>query len=76
MLTGTVHVPDGDPPPELVVAVNGVLAGVVGGYQTSPGRGDWDFATILAPFFRDGSNTLRAYEVDGTATEPVLHALR
>lgn len=69
LLTGSIA---GDErPPELMVAVNGTIAGVVG--PTDQGDGGWRFLGLMGPFFRDGSNTVEAYEVDRSGPTPVLH---
>ena len=75
VLTGTIAGASSDSPPaEQVVAVNGRIAGVVGGYR--PLDGGWDFIGYVADFFVDGANTVELYEVsrDGRAT--VLHPVR
>jgi len=72
ILEGTVEGSDGRPP-ELVVAVNGTLAGTIGGYLQA---GDaWDFTGYIAPFFEDGRNKLVAYEVERTGDVVTLHRL-
>jgi hypothetical protein len=67
LLTGTVEA--GDRPPELLVAVNGTIAGAIGGY-TADAAG-WRFTAFLGPYLRHGSNTYAAYEVvrDGSEVE-------
>lgn len=59
-------------PPELLVAVNGEIAGVAGGFV---GNGDnkWRYSAFLAAPFREGSNTVAAYEVERTKGGVVLH---
>ena len=69
-LTGRVVTPDGERPPELVVSVNGTIAGAIGGYYRS--GGSWRFGTVLGPFLRDGANEIVAYEV---GADGVLHPL-
>jgi len=60
-------------PPELVVAVNGTLAGTLGGYLAD---GDsWSFTGFVAPFFEDGRNEVVAYEVERTGGTVTLHPL-
>jgi hypothetical protein len=71
LLTGTVTSDGGDPPPELAVAVNGAVAGSVGGYL--PDGEAWRFLGLLGPFFVDGANTVEAFEVERTPGGPVLH---
>jgi hypothetical protein len=60
-----------DRPPELVVAVNGTLAGTVGGYVRVDDH--WQFTGYIAPFFRDGRNQVAAYEVERTGGTVTLH---
>jgi hypothetical protein len=61
-------------PPELVVAVNGTLAGTLGGYLAD---GDaWRFTGYVGPVFRDGNNEVVAYEVERAGGGAVtLHPL-
>jgi hypothetical protein len=69
LLTGGVATPGDERPPELVVAVNGTIAGTIGGYT----RGDasWRFGSVLGPYLRDGANEIVAYEVDGDVLRPL-----
>jgi hypothetical protein len=64
---------DGERPPELVVEINGTLAGIVGAYKQSDGG--WRFTGFMGPFFRDGANEVVAYEVERSAAGVVLHPL-
>ena len=73
LLAGTVASDGADPPPELVVAVNGTVAGSVRGYV--PDGAGWRFLGLLGPFFVDGANTVDVYEVERTPGGPVLHRL-
>ncbi|HET9612333.1 MAG TPA: sulfatase-like hydrolase/transferase, partial [Acidimicrobiales bacterium] len=61
LLTGSVASGD-DEPPEVLVAVNGTVAGSMGAFSASDGGGRTFFA-LLGPFFVDGANTVEAYEV-------------
>jgi hypothetical protein len=63
VLRGTVSTPDGARPPEIVVAVNGTIAGTLGGYRADGHA--WRFASVLGPFLVEGANEIVAYEVDG-----------
>ncbi|MGH9228267.1 MAG: sulfatase-like hydrolase/transferase [Acidimicrobiales bacterium] len=75
LLAGTMSTPDsGRRPPDLVVAVNGVVAGIVG--ATEPTGSGWRFLGLVGPFFADGANTVEAYEVEPTALGPVFHLVR
>ena len=66
LLTGYVARTDDVRPPELLVVVNGTVAGVAGGYQ--PVRGAWRLTAFLGPYLREGANRIDAYEVaDGPA---------
>ena len=60
-----------EPPPELVAAINGRLAGVVGGYRRADA--DWEFVGYVADLYREGSNTVILYEVERTGADVVLH---
>jgi hypothetical protein len=64
-LSGRVDGPDN--PPELLVAVNGRLAGVIGGYR--PAGGGWTLMGYVADLYVEGANDVAVYEVedDGTA---------
>jgi Sulfatase len=60
-------------PPELVVAVNGTLAGTLGGYLAN---GDaWRFTGYVGPLFEDGRNEVVAYEVQRADSAVTLHPL-
>jgi hypothetical protein len=72
ILEGTID-GDGRRPPELVVAVNGTLAGTIGGYLPADDR--WRFTGHLAPFFEDGRNEVVAYEVERPAGPVTLRPL-
>lgn len=71
-LLGGAAATDGAPP-ELIVAVNGTLAGVLGGYIPD-GDARWTFLGFVADFYGDGPNIVDAYEVTRTADgTPTLH---
>jgi hypothetical protein len=70
VLAGTVTGPD-DEPPELLAAVNGTLAGVVGGYRPDGGR--WAFTGYVADFYREGANEVVLYEVSRDGSAVTLH---
>lgn len=60
-------------PPELVVGVNGTLAGTLGGYLAD---GDaWRFTGYVGPLFKDGRNEVVAYEVERAGGAVTLHPL-
>ena len=63
VLTGTVtgQTESDDAPEDLVIAVNGTLAGVVGDFQRS--GGGWTFTGYVADLYREGRNEVRLYEV-------------
>lgn len=71
LVRGRIQTPDGDAPPDLVVAVNGVVAGVTGTYGVN--ENGWSFSSMLGPFLVDGENTVAAYEVSEGPSGPVLH---
>jgi hypothetical protein len=68
VLRGIVTTTDGAAPPELVVSVNGTIAGALGGYT---GEGPWRFATVIAPLLQRGANDIRAYEVEAGVLRPL-----
>ncbi len=69
LLTGLVE-GGSEEPPELLVVVNGTVAGVTGGYVSA---GDaWRFSAFLGPYLVDGANEFAAYEVDTVAGRRVL----
>ena len=72
VLTGTVAGRAGADAPsaELVVAVNGTVAGVVGDYRRA-GQG-WTFTGYVADLYRDGANEVDVYEVERTADGTIL----
>jgi hypothetical protein len=57
-------------PPELLVAVNGQLAGVVGGYR--PDRSQWKFTGFVGDVYRDGANEVALYEVTRSGADVTL----
>ena len=67
-LTGTVSGPA--EPPELLVAVNGRFAGVVGGYRPDGNR--WEFYGYVADLYRTGSNDVVVYEAVRDAGDVTL----
>jgi Sulfatase len=73
VLTGTVAKPTLGEPPPLVIAVNGTIAGVTGGYE--PIAGGWRFSSTVGPFYRDGANEVVAYEVTDAPAGPILRPL-
>ncbi|HEX6423484.1 MAG TPA: sulfatase-like hydrolase/transferase [Acidimicrobiales bacterium] len=70
LIAATVTAPDGRQPPEILVAVNGTVAGVAG--TQVHGDEGWRAFGLMAPYFRDGANTVEAFEVETTALGPVL----
>ena len=70
ILEGTVTGADARPP-ELVVAINGTIAGTIGGYRAA--GDDWHFTGYMAPFFEDGANEVVAYEVERARDRVTLH---
>jgi hypothetical protein len=73
ILTGVIDTPANDEPPPLVVAVNGTIAGVTGGYE--PSKGGWAFSTLVGPFYVEGRNEVVAYEVGRGPDGLQLHPL-
>jgi Sulfatase len=70
LLKGTLRGSDSTPP-ELVVALNGTLAGTIGGYQ--PEGVDWLFSGVMANYFVDGPNEVVAYQVERLGDKVILH---
>lgn len=73
LLTGVVDTSGGNPPPELLVAVNGTVVGVAGGYAAD--GGGWRFTAYLGNAVVDGANQIDLYEVAAGDDGPVLRAL-
>ena len=69
-LRGSVTGGEGTPP-ELVVALNGTIAGTIGGYR--PDGDAWLFSGLMANYFADGHNDVAAYQVERTGDRVVLH---
>lgn len=63
-LHGTINGPA--EPPELLVSINGQLAGVLGGYRPD-GVGTWAFLGYVADLYAIGRNDVTVYEVERTA---------
>jgi hypothetical protein len=70
VLAGTVTGGSSEPP-ELLAAVNGTIAGVVGGYRRS-GDG-WAFTGYVADLYVTGRNEVALYEVTRTGDRVTLH---
>lgn len=74
VLAGKIAGPSGDdPPPQLLAAVNGRFAGVVGEYQQD-GDG-WAFTGYVADLYREGRNQVALYEVDRDGADVTVHPL-
>jgi len=71
LLTGVVSSPSAARPPELLVVVNGTVAGVAGGFEQR--KAGWRFTAFLGPYLREGANSFEAYEVGSAAGAPLLH---
>ncbi len=69
MVTGQTE--SDDAPEDLVIAVNGTLAGVVGDFQRS--GGGWTFTGYVADLYREGRNEVRLYEVARHGDDVTLH---
>ena len=63
VLAGKISSDDGERPPELLVAVNGRLAGVAGGYRARR-RQRGGSLRYVADFYRSGANSVELYEVE------------
>jgi hypothetical protein len=73
LIGATVTAPDGGQPPKILVAVNGTIAGVAGTHVH--GDDGWRAFGVMAPYFRDGANTVEAFEVESTDLGPVLRPI-
>jgi hypothetical protein len=58
-------------PPELLAAINGRIAGVIGGYR--PAGEGWEFIGYLADLYRLGHNEVAVYEVSRSGDAVTLH---
>jgi hypothetical protein len=58
-------------PPELLVAINGRFAGVIGGY--TPSGDGWTLMGFVADLYRQGSNDVAVYEVGRAGGDITLH---
>jgi hypothetical protein len=58
-------------PPELLAAVNGTIAGVVGGYRRHDDG--WSFTGYVADLYVDGRNEVALYEVTRDGDVVTLH---
>ncbi len=63
-VSGTMTVPPGSEPAELVVSLNGTLAGVGGGFDRQD-DGTYTWSALLGPHFVDGRNDVRVYHPVG-----------
>jgi hypothetical protein len=72
LMSGRVQGGDG-PPPDLVVALDGVISGTIGGYlDTDEG---WAFTGLLGPEVEGGAEEVVAYEVERDGATVTLHPL-
>ena len=73
VLTGTVtgQNESDDTPEDLVVAVNGTLAGIVGDFRRS--GGGWTFTGYVADLYRERRNEVHLYEVARHGDDVTLH---
>jgi hypothetical protein len=64
--------PGAPEPPELAVAVNGVIRGTVGGYAYDE-SGGWQFWAFVGDVYEEGDNEVEFFEIiDGTDQEATL----
>jgi len=72
LMSGRVQGGDG-PPPDLVVALDGVISGTIGGFvDTDEG---WAFTGLLGPEVEGGADEVVAYEVERDGATVTLHPL-
>lgn len=70
LMTGEVTGSD-QTPPDLVVALDGVISGTIGGYVES--GGSWSFTGLLGPEVEGGADEVVAYEVERRGGIITLH---
>ena len=73
LMRGTVTGSE-DRPPQLVISLNGRIAGAVGAYRRDDDG--WLMSGVMAPYFVDGPNDVVAYEVERSGGTVTLHPLR
>lgn len=74
VLTGTVTGSTDRPPPELVAAINGRFAGIVGGYR--PAADGWAFTGYVGDAYREGANVVELYEVERAGGSTTVRVVR
>ena len=72
-LNGTVDTDDGQPPAEFVIAVNGDIAGIGGGFVPEGGRFAW--RAYVTDRYRRGANDVVGYEVERRGDDTILHPI-
>ena len=72
LMSGHVHGGD-QPPPDLVVALDGVISGTVGDYRRD--ADGWAFRALLGPAVEGGARDVVAYEVERLGDVVILHPL-
>ncbi len=71
VVSGRASNTSSEPPREMLVAVNGTFAGIVGGYRAD---GDtWKFTGYVADLYREGANEVALYEVSRSGAAVTLH---
>ena len=73
LMLGEVHGPGVDPPDDLVVALDDVISGTLGGW-VADGDG-WTFSGLLGPEVEGGAREIVAYEVGRDGGTITLHPL-
>ncbi len=72
LMSGHVH-GGAEPPPDLVVALDGVISGTVGDYVRD--ADGWAFRALLGPEVEGGARGVVAYEVERRGDVVILHPL-
>lgn len=72
LMTGNVTGSD-ETPPDLVVALDGVISGTIGGYMEDDDG--WSFTGLLGPEVEAGADQVVAYEVERAGGTITLHPL-
>jgi hypothetical protein len=75
LLDGLIAGSGDERPPELVVSVNGTVAGVARIHERARSGEGWSFFALLGPFRVHGANEIEAFEVTRGPAGPVLRPL-
>ena len=73
LMLGEVRGPGVDPPDDLVVALDDVISGTLGGWVAD--GDEWTFSGLLGPEVEGGAREIVAYEVERDGETITLHPL-